>query len=415
MVINYTAFGVGGTAKDPFDLGRTTTHEVGHWLNLRHIWGDDGGLADVDDPLYANLICSRGDFVNDTPNCSINNHGKPDFPHITCGNGPNGDLFYNYMDYSDDDITIMFTKGQVERMNAALAGPRSSLLGSDFSNIRAQTKTGLTETNDDSIHFLVHDWNKPGEKDLVAINKTEMSLQIMSAESKYQTNVFEHKSIAFKPTTDAANSELAFAFGNRTGDKKPDLFVVQSSPAETNLAVLSASSSYQKSTLDEKIKLRYPGPVYSIAVAPWTKGSEKPDLIVLQKPSIRFDSYSYVYTFLHVTYLVPGIGYIFPRSNTSQHPHNNSHRHLQLHPDPRRLHDPLPLQHLLVSRPPARRLERRRHSGPHRYPQIEHQQTSHNSNRPKRTQRLQGCDLRDGHAAERDGAKFYVSVWGLEW
>jgi Pregnancy-associated plasma protein-A/FG-GAP-like repeat len=301
VVIDYRAFGVGGSAADPFNLGRTATHEVGHWLNLRHIWGDDQNLARPGSENFPNLVCSRGDFVDDTPNCAGPNFNKPEFPSPSCGNKPNGDLFYNYMDYCDDDICIMFTKGQVERMNATLAGPRSTLLGSDFSNIRAQTKTGLPETKDDSMHFLVHAWNKVGEKDLIAINKTNMDLHIMSAESKHQTDVFSKngkKSIGFTAATGGASSELAFGFGKWTGDAKADLFVVQSSPVETTLDVLSAESSYQTSALHQKIKLRFPGPVYSIAVAPWSKDSKKPDLIVLQKPSIRLDSYSVLITVL---------------------------------------------------------------------------------------------------------------------
>ena len=298
VVINYTAFGVGGSARAPYNLGRTTTHEVGHWLNLRHIWGDDQNLARPGDPEYPNLICSRGDFVDDTPNCATPNFGKPPFPHISCGNKPNGDLFYNYMDYCNDDTTIMFTKGQVERMNATLAGSRSTLLGSDFSNIRAQTKTGLREFEDDSMHFLVHAWSEANKQDLIAINKTNMEMHILSAESKYRRNVFGKKTIGFNATAGNASTELAFTFGSWTSDSKPDLFAIQSSPTETVLSVLSAASSYQESALDEKIKLRYPGPVYSIAVAPWSKDTDKPDLIVLQKPSIRFDSYSVLITVL---------------------------------------------------------------------------------------------------------------------
>jgi hypothetical protein len=52
------------------------------------------------------------------------NYGKPVFPHISCNNGPNGDMFMNYMDYVDDDTMVMFTAGQVSRMAAALDGPR---------------------------------------------------------------------------------------------------------------------------------------------------------------------------------------------------------------------------------------------------------------------------------------------------
>ena len=115
MVILHSAFGTTGTAAAPFDLGRTATHEIGHWLNLRHIWGDDG------------TGCSGDDFVADTPNAGGPNFGAPTFPHVSCNNGPNGDLFMNYMDYVDDVAMFMFTAGQVDRMQAALDGPRSSI------------------------------------------------------------------------------------------------------------------------------------------------------------------------------------------------------------------------------------------------------------------------------------------------
>ena len=55
------------------------------------------------------------------------NYGTPGFPHISCENGPNGDMFMNYMDYVDDAAMFMFTPGQVTRMNATLAGPRSKI------------------------------------------------------------------------------------------------------------------------------------------------------------------------------------------------------------------------------------------------------------------------------------------------
>jgi hypothetical protein len=116
VVIRNTAFGTKGTARPPFDRGRTATHEVGHWLNLRHIWGDRND-------------CGGSDFVPDTPNAQLPNAGKPTFPHVSCGNGPNGDMFMNYMDYVDDAAMYMFTAGQAGRMNAALAGPRKKVAG----------------------------------------------------------------------------------------------------------------------------------------------------------------------------------------------------------------------------------------------------------------------------------------------
>lgn len=120
VVINYTAFGTSGTAKPPFNLGRTATHEVGHWLNLYHIWGDDQSLPDN---------CSGSDKVDDTPNQATPNFGHNiTYPHITCNNDPDGDMFMNYMDYVDDKVMVMFTKGQVDRMHACLTGPRASFL-----------------------------------------------------------------------------------------------------------------------------------------------------------------------------------------------------------------------------------------------------------------------------------------------
>jgi hypothetical protein len=115
VVILHSAFGNTGTAAAPFNLGRSATHEIGHWLNLRHIWGDDGGG------------CNGDDFVADTPNCADHNFGKPAFPHVTCSNGPNGDLFMNYMDYTDDDSMFMFTNGQIIRMQACLDTDRSTI------------------------------------------------------------------------------------------------------------------------------------------------------------------------------------------------------------------------------------------------------------------------------------------------
>jgi pregnancy-associated plasma protein-A len=115
VVILHTAFGTTGTAAAPFNLGRTATHEIGHFLNLRHIWGDDG------------TGCSGDDFVADTPNAAGPNRGAPAFPRVTCSNGPNGDMFMNYMDYTDDVAMFMFTDGQVTRMQTCLDNDRPSL------------------------------------------------------------------------------------------------------------------------------------------------------------------------------------------------------------------------------------------------------------------------------------------------
>lgn len=120
VVIDYQYFGTIGTATAPFNLGRTATHEVGHWLNLYHIWGDDG------------TGCTGSDQCADTPNQGGYNAGCPTFPKISCSNGPNGDLWMNYMDYSDDACMYMFTAGQKARAQSLFStgGARVSLLTS---------------------------------------------------------------------------------------------------------------------------------------------------------------------------------------------------------------------------------------------------------------------------------------------
>ncbi len=116
VVILHRAFGTEGTATAPFHRGRTTTHEIGHYLNLSHIWGESRFAT-----------CADDDHVSDTPVQYDKNFGKPTFPHFSCDGQPHGDMFMNYMDYVDDEAMFMFTRGQALRMAAALADPRSDL------------------------------------------------------------------------------------------------------------------------------------------------------------------------------------------------------------------------------------------------------------------------------------------------
>ena len=121
VICLYSSFGSTSTPNPgggAYGKGRTLTHEVGHWLNLRHIWGD------------AN--CGN-DLVSDTPTQQTSNYGCPTYPKVTCSNGPNGDMFMNYMDYTDDACMYMFSTGQKTRMQALFAsgGSRVSLATSD--------------------------------------------------------------------------------------------------------------------------------------------------------------------------------------------------------------------------------------------------------------------------------------------
>ncbi len=113
VVILNTGFGRTGTAAAPFDKGRTATHEVGHWLNLRHIWGD--------------ATCGN-DKVGDTPQHNTANYGCPAAGHRSTCAGTPVEMTMNYMDYTDDACMYMFSNGQTSRMQATFAsgGPRNS-------------------------------------------------------------------------------------------------------------------------------------------------------------------------------------------------------------------------------------------------------------------------------------------------
>ncbi|MBI1781063.1 MAG: zinc metalloprotease [Sphingobacteriales bacterium] len=118
VVILNSAFGSrakypGGYYTTTYDLGRTATHEVGHWFNLRHIWGD--------------ATCGD-DLVGDTPKHNTANYGCPVYPHYSTCTGTPVEMTMNYMDYTDDACMYMFSAGQATRMQATwiVGGPRAS-------------------------------------------------------------------------------------------------------------------------------------------------------------------------------------------------------------------------------------------------------------------------------------------------
>jgi len=134
-----------GTASNPcyvdpaYNLGRTLTHEAGHYFGLLHIWGDDGGACTssdfrniggtcvISDPTLAGAAGDQA--IGDTPNQGDQNFGCPS-GNLTnsCAANPPGDMYQNYMDYTDDACMYMFSAGQETRMLAVFAsgGPRAS-------------------------------------------------------------------------------------------------------------------------------------------------------------------------------------------------------------------------------------------------------------------------------------------------
>lgn len=128
VVVHYPAFGVNNPAAGSLeglnDKGRTCTHEVGHYLGLRHIWGDGD--------------CTMDDGISDTPDADAASQVEDPaitceslFTKNTCSEAPTDypDMIENYMDYSKENCMNLFTQGQINMMRSMLEGPRAELIG----------------------------------------------------------------------------------------------------------------------------------------------------------------------------------------------------------------------------------------------------------------------------------------------
>ena len=127
IVLNYQICGNAFYISAPYNKGRTLAHEIGHWLNLEHPWGEEEG-------------CGYDDKVSDTPLQEKPNYQCPNAIVISCNNAPNGDMHMNYMDYTFDQCQNSFTYGQKERMLATLNTNRKSLLSSIGCSLPDTTK-----------------------------------------------------------------------------------------------------------------------------------------------------------------------------------------------------------------------------------------------------------------------------------
>ena len=241
VVVGYQYFGRTGTLSAPFNKGRTATHEVGHWLNLRHIWGD------------AN--CGN-DLVDDTPTQQTSNYGCPTHPKVTCSN-VNGDLFMNYMDYSDDACMYMFTAKQKLRMQAVLAagGSRATLATSlggtaPTGGTTCSAPNGLTSSNVANTTATLN-WNSTGAASYnvqyklasattwttTSTTSTSLALTGLTAGTSYQ---FQVQSVCTGGTTSAYSATVTFSTLSSTGCGV-DAFESNNTAATANTVTVSST------------------------------------------------------------------------------------------------------------------------------------------------------------------------------
>lgn len=139
IVVQYDAFGTTGFLNAAYNKGRTTIHEVGHWLGLKHIWGDN--------------ICGD-DGIGDTPTQFNFNTGCPAYPHLSnCSPDNRGDMFMNYMDYTGDGCMNMFTQDQKIKMRGlfSIAGVRNSFMSSFACDSTLATAAPLPEDTSSNV------------------------------------------------------------------------------------------------------------------------------------------------------------------------------------------------------------------------------------------------------------------------
>ncbi len=148
VVVDYNYFGVNPSTGGSFEsYGRTLTHEMGHYLGLRHIWGDRSP-------------CEQDDFCDDTPEQSSTfNTLCPDTPSSSCGTS---DMYSNYLNYTNDACMNIFTQCQKQRMRTVIANsPRIGKLLHSPALLPA-----IQVANDLGIRSIVSPKNSPCENEL---------------------------------------------------------------------------------------------------------------------------------------------------------------------------------------------------------------------------------------------------------
>lgn len=185
VVIDYTNFGTIGSVLAPYDKGRTTTHEIGHWLNLLHIWGSND----------LNPSCFNDDQVNDTPNQGNIYFGCPG-NRVSCASD---DMVNNFMGYVDDRCMVHFSAGQKSRMRTALINIRPGVI----SSTKGCINIGLEERNADLNLKL---YPNP-TRDEINI-KTEASLE------NYQFTWLTSQGKPFSPAYTTQDKQIRFQLKN---------------------------------------------------------------------------------------------------------------------------------------------------------------------------------------------------------
>ncbi len=210
VVVGFNYIGNIGAAAYPFNKGRTLTHEIGHYLNLHHIWGDDGNS------------CTGSDYVQDTPNQASENYGCPTHPSVSCNN--DGDMFQNYMDYTNDICMNLFTLGQVERMRAAINTSRASLMTSGMCQANA------IDNRKDELEFNIYPNPANKKIHIQSSDKTdniEINIIDITGKTVFTNNYKNMESTTIINTSELSDGIYFIKISNSTATKIKKLIIQQ--------------------------------------------------------------------------------------------------------------------------------------------------------------------------------------------
>ncbi len=221
VVIKCNVFGTTSNVAAPYNKGRTVTHEIGHWLGLKHLWGD----ADCGD-----------DGIDDTPTQQTYNNYCPSFPHTSsCSINLYGDMFMNFMDFTDDACMNMFTQGQKNKMRStfALGQPHNSFLNSfvcDSSLAQAGPLPVDTTVTASNVEISVYPNPFTNEVSVVSKNATSLigkTIRLYDITGK----LLSTQSIKLQKTTIRVNNLPAgMYFLKIEGTQKPQVFKLIKQP-----------------------------------------------------------------------------------------------------------------------------------------------------------------------------------------
>jgi hypothetical protein len=202
IVINYQCFGkITKTPSTPYDKGRTATHELGHWLDLYHTWGDEDN-------------CNADDLIDDTPMQAKATSVVtcPTSPRTSCNNAAlGGDMYMNYMDYSPDQCMNIFTKDQVARMKFVLDSVRAFKNGSiPKDSLPSALRIGPNPSLDGKV-TLYNSWEIGDEINIYNLQGAPLrNFKISSIGSTFEVDLSkEGKGLYFFKINKRGNSSLS--------------------------------------------------------------------------------------------------------------------------------------------------------------------------------------------------------------